>query len=100
MNVSVDRGRVSTRFLSQLQMVRDENTGSGEKPVQVARKNLQILADGENREGSVLLGCMRILRSETGIYQVDPAYIPCLLYTSFVKLHLHLRSPRGNKPVR
>ena len=27
MNVSVDRGRVSTRFMSQLQMVRDENTG-------------------------------------------------------------------------
>jgi type VI secretion system protein ImpJ len=79
MNVSVDRGRVSTRFLSQLLMVRDENSGSGEKPVQVARKNLQILAEGENHEGSVILGCTRILRSETGIYQVDPAYIPPLI---------------------
>ena len=37
MNVSVDRGRVSTRFLAQLLMVRDENTGSGEKTVLVAR---------------------------------------------------------------
>ena len=79
MNVSLDQGRVSTRFQSQLQMVRDENTGTGERPVQVARKNLQILADGENREGSVVLGCIRILRSETGMYQIDPAYIPPLI---------------------
>ena len=79
MNVSVDRSQVSTRFQAQLLMVRDENTGSGEKPVQVARKNLQILAEGENREGSVLLGFVRILRSETGAYQVDPAYIPPLI---------------------
>ena len=84
MNVSVERGRVSTRFLSQLLMVRDENTGSGEKPVQVARKNLQILAEGESREGSVLLGFTRILRSETGMYQVDPAYIPPL-----IDIHAH-----------
>jgi len=40
MNVAVNRGSVSTRFLAQMQMVRDENTGAGEKPIQVARKNL------------------------------------------------------------
>ena len=84
MNVSVDRRQVSTRFLAQLLMVRDENTGSGEKPVQVARKNLQILAEGENREGSVVLGFIRILRSETGMYQVDPTYIPPL-----IDIHAH-----------
>jgi type VI secretion system protein ImpJ len=79
MNVAVNRGTVSTRFLAQMQMVRDENTGSGEKPIQVARKNLQILAEGENREGSVVLGFTRILRSETGMYQIDSTYIPPLL---------------------
>jgi len=84
MNVAVDRGRVSTRFVAQMQMVRDENTGSGEKPVQVARKNLQILAEGENREGSVVLGFTRILRSETGMYQIDPSYIPPL-----IDIHAH-----------
>jgi type VI secretion system protein ImpJ len=65
-------------------MVRDENTGSGEKPIQVARKNLQILAEGENREGSVVLGFTRILRSETGMYQIDPTYIPPL-----IDIHAH-----------
>jgi len=84
MNVAANRGSVSTRFLAQMQMVRDENTGSGEKPIQVARKNLQILAEGENREGSVVLGFTRILRSETGMYQIDPAYIPPL-----IDIHAH-----------
>jgi len=84
MNVAVNRGTVSTRFLAQMQMVRDENTGSGEKPIQVARKNLQILAEGENREGSVVLGFTRILRSETGMYQIDPSYIPPL-----IDIHAH-----------
>jgi type VI secretion system protein ImpJ len=79
MNVALSRGDFSTRFIAQMLMVRDENTGSGERPIQVARKNLRILAEGENREGSVALGCIRILRSEAGSYQVDPAYIPPLL---------------------
>jgi len=84
MNVAVNRSTVSTRFLAQMQMVRDENTGAGEKPIQVARKNLQILAEGENREGSVVLGFTRILRSETGMYQIDPTYIPPL-----IDIHAH-----------
>jgi type VI secretion system protein ImpJ len=67
-----------------MQMVRDENTGTGEKPIQVARKNLQILAEGENREGSVVLGFTRILRSETGMYQIDPSYVPPL-----IDIHAH-----------
>jgi type VI secretion system protein ImpJ len=84
MNVAVNRDQVSTRFIARLLMVRDENTGSGEKPIQVAQKNLQILAEGENREGSVVLGIVRILRSETGAYQVDPAYIPPV-----IDIHAH-----------
>jgi type VI secretion system protein ImpJ len=79
MNVSLQRGRVSTRYLAQLQMTRDENSGSNEKPVQVARKNLQLLCEGENLEGSVLLPCVRILKTETGMYHLDPTYVPSLL---------------------
>jgi len=79
MNVSLARGRVSTRYLAHLQMMRDENSGTGEKPVQVARKNLQLLAEGENLEGSVLLPCARVLKTETGMYQLDQSYIPSLV---------------------
>lgn len=84
MNVAVNREQVSTRFMAQMLLVRDENTGSGERPIQVAQKNLRILAENENREGSVVLGCIRILRSEAGAFSVDPTYIPPL-----IDIHAH-----------
>ena len=79
MNVSLQRGRVSTRYFAQMQMLRDENSGGSEKPVQVARKNIQVLAEGENLEGSVLLPCARVLKTETGLYTLDASYVPPLL---------------------
>lgn len=79
MNISQANGRVSTRYLAQMQMVRDENSGTSERPVQVARKNLRILAEGENLDGSVTLGCARIVKSDAGIYQLDNTYIPPLI---------------------
>lgn len=79
-NVSLERGRVSTRFITRLQMTRDENVNTErEKPVQVAQKNLQLLAQGENVEGSVLLPCARILKTEAGTYRADPEFVPPLL---------------------
>jgi len=79
MNVSLQRGRVSTRYFAQMQMLRDENSGGSEKPVQVARKNIQLLSEDENLEGSVLLPCARVLKTETGLYALDPTYVPPLL---------------------
>jgi type VI secretion system protein ImpJ len=84
MNISLSHGRVSTRYLSQMQMVRDENSGTSERPVQVARKNLRILAEGENLDGSVLLGCARIIKSDASMYKVDNSYIPPL-----IDIHAH-----------
>src|SRR5512146_723524 len=40
-NVSLAPSPAGTRFLAQMEMLRDENTGAGEKPVQVARKNFR-----------------------------------------------------------
>jgi len=79
MNISQTHGRVSTRFLTHMQMVRDENSGTSERPVQVARKNLRILAEGENLDGSILLGCARVVKSDAGMYQLDNTYIPPLI---------------------
>ena len=84
MNISLAHGRVSTRYLAQMQLVRDENSGTNERPVQLARKNLRILAEGENLDGSVVLGCARIIKSEAGIYQIDNTYIPPL-----IDIHAH-----------
>lgn len=78
-NVSLQRGGISTRFYSELQMLRDENSSGIEKPVSLARKNLQILAEGENLEGSVLLPLARIERTEAGGYRLDPKFVPPML---------------------
>jgi len=78
-NVALQRGGVSTRFYSELQMLRDENSSGIEKPVSLARKNLQILAEGENLEGSVLLPLAQVERTEAGAYRLDPKYVPPLL---------------------
>jgi type VI secretion system protein ImpJ len=36
-------------------MIRDENSGLLEKPVQLARKNLRVLLEGENLEGNTVM---------------------------------------------
>jgi type VI secretion system protein ImpJ len=78
-NVALQRGGASTRFYSELQMLRDENSSGIEKPVSLARKNLQILAEGENLEGSVLLPLAVVEKTEAGGYRLDPKYAPPLL---------------------
>ena len=78
-NIGLQRGGVSTRFYSELQMLRDENSSGIEKPVSLARKNLQILAEGENLEGSVLLPFVQIERTEAGGYRLDAKYVPPML---------------------
>ena len=45
----------------------------------LARKNLQILAEGENLEGSVLLPLAQIERTEAGGYRIDVKYVPPML---------------------
>jgi len=79
LNVALQRGGVSTRFFAELQMLRDENSSGVEKPVSLARKNLQILAEGENLEGSVLLPLCMIEKTEAGGYRLESKYAPPLL---------------------
>jgi type VI secretion system protein ImpJ len=78
-NVALQRGGISARFYSEMQMLRDENSTGVEKPVSLARKNLQILAENENLEGSVLLPLAQVERTETGGYRLDSKYVPPLL---------------------
>jgi type VI secretion system protein ImpJ len=78
-NVALQRSGAATRFYSELQMLRDENSSGIEKPVSLARKNLQILAEGENLEGSVLLPLAVIEKTDAGGYKLDPKYVPPML---------------------
>lgn len=75
-NVSVDEGSSDARYSAEIVFFRDENTGQAEKPVQLARKNLRILLEGESLEGSAVLPLGNIFRTEDGAYDLDPNFVP------------------------
>lgn len=79
LNVSVAQKNADARFLSEIVNVRDENSGLAERPVQMARKNLRFLVEGESREGCNALQVARIQRTSAGTFQLDTQFVPPLL---------------------
>lgn len=79
LNVSIAQRNADVRYRSEIVNFRDENTGLQEKPVQIARKNLRFLVEGESRDGFRTLRIARVLRSAAATFRLDPQYIPPLL---------------------
>jgi type VI secretion system protein ImpJ len=78
-NIGLHRSGISTRYSSELFMLRDESNGQSERPVSMARKNLQIVADGESLEGSVALPLAVVERTEAGTFRLDTKSIAPML---------------------
>ncbi|MQA89717.1 MAG: type VI secretion system baseplate subunit TssK [Gemmatimonas sp.] len=78
-NVSLNGSGGHTRYLAEAVLRRDENTGLMEKPLQMARRNLRLLLEGEVTEGHSVLQIARVIRAESGQFQLDPGYVPPLL---------------------
>ncbi len=78
-NVSTTRRKLDARFRSEIELIRDENTGLGEKPVEVAQKNFRLLTDGETREGTTNLRLARVVKTQAGSYATDARFVPPLL---------------------
>jgi type VI secretion system protein ImpJ len=78
-NVSAAVRERDTRYRAEELLRRDETTGQSERPIQVARKNVRILFEGESAEGSIILRVARLTRTPTGDYQLVPAFVPPLL---------------------
>jgi type VI secretion system protein ImpJ len=73
-------GRVAgSRYLAEISNVRDDNSGTGERPIQIARKNLRLLAANETREGSSALRIANVERTEAGAFRLNPRFVPPLL---------------------
>ena len=68
-----------SRYLAEIATVRDDNTGMGEKPIQIARKNLRLLAENETREGSSALRIANVEKTETGAFRLNTRFVPPLL---------------------
>jgi type VI secretion system protein ImpJ len=82
LNVSMARRDADTRYLAEIAMLRDENSGLTEKPVQVARKNFRLLAGDQAQHGVSALKIARVMRTPAGTFQLDPKFIPPLLNIS------------------
>jgi type VI secretion system protein ImpJ len=79
LNVTAVGRNGGSRYLAEITIVRDENTGTGEKPVQIARKNLRLLAANETREGSSGLRIANVQRTEAGAFRLNTRLVPPLL---------------------
>jgi type VI secretion system protein ImpJ len=71
-----------TRYLAEVSLLRDENASQIERPVQIARKNFRLLVDSEAREGTPAIKVARVTRTDSGLMQFDPTFVPPLLNIS------------------
>lgn len=78
LNISLDSG-TGTRYVTRTVVLRDENTGTNEKPVQLAGKNFRLLVEGESREGTSALHIARVERTAAGAFRLDPNLVPPVL---------------------
>ena len=79
LNISLAGTQSDTRFLSEVVMLRDENNGVIEKPVQIARKNFRFLIEGESQQHMSVLRVARVQRTSAGTLQLDTRFVPPLL---------------------
>jgi type VI secretion system protein ImpJ len=82
----------SARYVAETTLVRDDITGSDEKPVAIGRKNFRLQLDLGLAERDVALPLARVRRDGAGHFVYDPEYIPpCLQIGASETLLLLLR---------
>lgn len=79
LNVSLAQSSADTRYLSEVAMLRDENTGLSERPVQVARKNFRFLVEGDSQQHASVLRIARVRKTVAGLLEFDTRFVPPLL---------------------
>src|SRR5580658_2833804 len=70
------------RFVAEIRVLHDENTGRDEKPVRLGRKNVKLLLDTEPGEGMLTMPVARIMRDGSGHFIPDPRFIPPIIQIS------------------
>ena len=78
LNVAVAAGDGS-RYVAEDTVFHDENTGGADKLVRVARKNLRLIAENENREGRSVLRIASVLKTEAGTFRLNPRFVPPMI---------------------
>jgi type VI secretion system protein ImpJ len=74
-NTGAEGGANGARYVAWEQKLPDQNSGLDEKPIQVGRKNLTLLAEAEISERYVSLPVVRLVRDGTGRFEADPTFV-------------------------
>src|SRR5260370_7771855 len=83
-------GAQAARFIAEIRVFHDENTGRDEKPVRLGRKNVKLLLDTEPAEDLLTMPVARIMRDGSAHFIVDPPFIPPVT---------HLTPPQPSIPL-
>lgn len=82
LNVTIGDLHADTRYRAEFVMLRDENSGLTEKPVQLARKNFRLLVGDQAARGVSALRCAVVRRTPVGTFELDAKFVPPLLNIS------------------
>jgi type VI secretion system protein ImpJ len=92
LNTALSDGVDQARYRAETRTLRDETTGTDERPVQLGRKNIKLLLDVEPADGLVLLPLAQVIRDGSGHIVLDQDFIPpCLQIAASERLMLLLR---------
>ena len=100
LNVAAPRVGADTRYMPQVTMLRDENTGLSEKPVLIARKNFRFLTQSELQQGTVSMRVARVKRSAIRGVHAGLDFRSAAARFSCERLPGHHRSPAIGDAVR
>jgi type VI secretion system protein ImpJ len=79
-NCALSEGEANgARFIAEMRVLHDENTGRDERSVRMGRKNFRLLVDTEDRTDVLTMPVARIMRDGSGHFIPDPRFIPPLI---------------------
>ncbi len=64
-----------SRYIAETQTLHDDTTGQDEKQIRIGRKNLQIVFETEMNDDWMTIPIARVMRSGSGKFVFDPAFI-------------------------
>lgn len=69
----------TTRYFAEPAQIRDEVSGTTDRPVAFGRKNFRLFLEGENTQGFSMLRLGRVRKTEAGTFETEEGFIPPLL---------------------
>jgi type VI secretion system protein ImpJ len=79
LNVSMAAREFDTRYQAEVTMLRDENSGLSEKPIQVARKNFRLLSGNQAQKGVSAMRVATVRRTPAATFQLNSVFVAPLL---------------------